>query len=303
MVFLESQNRIIQEILTQKIGAKSSRPAEPMELRVCDFDDVQCSLSIVENKLEFSMSYRPYQELEKFGARQMLEEKYPLADIVPAKNSYDLTLEFNLASIAPNAASEIILELANMKRNLLGAPLSQCFVAMANGTSANLSPIQVKYRQNEALYIQPKEDRIVVVYSISFEDKTDQAIARVFLQEFAETGRQVNNAPPTSFSKDPPLELRTVSGLKASSDLVGYLSIAVFPSHVATDAKREKVITMMQGFRNYLHYHIKTSKSYLHSRMRKRVDMLLTVLNRAHPEKDPSQASKKTISGKTFSRA
>lgn len=303
MIFLESQNRIIQDVLSQKIGSQSSRPAESMELQVCDFDDVQYNLSIVDNTLAFSMRYRPYAELEKYGARQVLVDKYPQANIVSTKSSYDLTLEFNLASIAPQEASEMILELANIKRNLLGAPLSQCFVAMATGTSAALRPIQLNYRQRETLYIQPKEDRIVVVYSICFEDKTDQAIARVFLQEFAETGRQVNNAPPTSFSKDPPLELRTVSGLQASSDLVGYLSIAVFPSHVATDAKREKVITMIQSFRNYLHYHIKTSKSYLQSRMRKRVDMLLTVLNRAHPEKDPSQASKKTISGKTFSRA
>lgn len=177
------------------------------------------------------MSYRPIKELEKYGAREMLSAKYPQAKIiVPPKSTYDLTLEFNLTTIAPSEASDLIQELAQIKRNLLGAPLSQCFVAMMmmanNGTtSAPPRPIQIQYRQNETLYIQPKEDRIVVVYSICFEDKTDQAIARVFLQEFAETGRQVNNAPPTSFSKDPPLELRTISGLKASSDLVGYLSI------------------------------------------------------------------------------
>lgn len=29
----------------------------------------------------------------------------------------------------------------------------------------------------------------------------------------------------------------------------------------------------------------------------------ITVLNRAHPEKDPSKTAKKTISGRTFARA
>ena len=42
------------------------------------------------------------------------------------------------------------------------------------------------------------------------------------------------------------------------------------------EKKRENAIDMIQGFRNYLHYHIKCTKSYLHSRMRQRVDNLLT---------------------------
>ena len=51
--------------------------------------------------------------------------------------------------------------------------------------------------------------------------------------------------------------------------------LAIFKTHVTTDEQREKAASLIQGFRNYLHYHIKCSKSYLHSRMRKRVDLLL----------------------------
>lgn len=51
--------------------------------------------------------------------------------------------------------------------------------------------------------------------------------------------------------------------------------IAIFTGHVDTIEKCEKAATMLQGFRNYLHYHIKCSKTYLHIRMRKRVDLLL----------------------------
>ncbi|RQM22942.1 hypothetical protein B5M09_001818 [Aphanomyces astaci] len=103
--------------------------------------------------------------------------------------------------------------------------------------------------------------------------------------------RHVNNAPPVSFGKDPPLELRAASGLHTSPDHVGYLSfgtsslacivvylngnVAIFKSHIDSEAKRENACTLLQGFRNYLHYHIKASKTYLHIRMRKRVDLLL----------------------------
>ncbi len=41
---------------------------------------------------------------------------------------------------------------------------------------------------------------------------------------------------------------------------------------------------MPQSRRNYLHYHIKCSKAYIHSRMRAKTADFLKVLNRAKPE-------------------
>uniref|UniRef100_A0A4W5LFJ4 Arp2/3 complex 34 kDa subunit n=1 Tax=Hucho hucho TaxID=62062 RepID=A0A4W5LFJ4_9TELE len=87
-----------------------------------------------------------------------------------------------------------------------------------------IAPIQIPFRRQETIYVLPQADRIVIVFSVAFQDKTDQAIARIFLQEFAEARRHVNNAPPVSFGKDPPLELRGVPNLRQSTDHVGYLS-------------------------------------------------------------------------------
>lgn len=63
--------------------------------------------------------------------------------------------------------------------------------------------------------------------------------------------------------------------------------------------RAEKAITLLSGFRNYLHYHIKATKTYLHMRMRKRVQTWLQVLNRAVPEQE---TEKKTAAGKSFKR-
>lgn len=52
-------------------------------------------------------------------------------------------------------------------------------------------------------------------------------------------------------------------------------------------------ISNIQLFRDYLHYHIKCSKAYLHSRMRARVAAFLRVLNRAKQEKPETE--RKTI--------
>lgn len=69
-----------------------------------------------------------------------------------------------------------------LKRNILGAPFEQCFEALQNGNASSLGPVQIPYRRNETIYVLPQADRIVIVYSVCFDDKTDQAIARVFLQ-------------------------------------------------------------------------------------------------------------------------
>lgn len=80
---------------------------------------------------------------------------------------------------------------------------------------------------------------------------------------------------------------------------IGFVNFTLFPRHFAAD-KRERSIVALVNFRNYLHYHIKCSKAYMHMRMRKRVTMLLQILNRAKPE--ASGGEKKTASGRTFVR-
>ncbi|KAG1696556.1 hypothetical protein DVH05_018249 [Phytophthora capsici] len=303
MLFLESENKIIKEVLEGRLGASAPRPVQPLEIRLCDFDDVQYDMSIADNLLTVSMAYPPYKTLEGLGAKQMFAVTYPEFQLIAPKTGFDFSLQVNVDVITPVNAASFIERISVLKRNILSAPFEQCFEALQNGNASSLGAVQIPYRRNETMYVLPQADRIIIVYAVCFEDKTDQAIARVFLQEFVDTRRTVNNAPPVAFGKDPPLELRNAPGLRNSPDLVGYLSLAIFPTHVDTTEKRIKAATLVQGLRNYLHYHIKASKTYLHIRMRKRVDLLLQVLNRARPEKDQSKTQKKTITGRTFARA
>lgn len=89
------------------------------------------------------------------------------------------------------------------------------------------------------------------------------------------------------FRNDPPLELQNVSGLPSGKGEVGYITFVLFPRHLARQ-RREEVISHIQTFRDYFHYHIKASKvslavflfsrscltmaiqAYIHSRMRRR---------------------------------
>merc|ERR1712006_4027 len=93
-------------------------------------------------------------------------------------------------------------------------------------------------------------------------------------------------APPELASLNlPPKKPILIEG--SSSDyeegIAGYITFALFDRHISTPKRLENSINMLLGFRDYMLFHIKASKTYLHMRMRERVDGLLKVLKRAVP--------------------
>jgi actin related protein 2/3 complex subunit 2 len=55
------------------------------------------------------------------------------------------------------------------------------------------------------------------------------------------------------------------------------------PRHI-NKLNRDNTINLISMLRNYLHYHLKCSKAYMHQRMRSKTSDFLKVLNRAKPE-------------------
>jgi len=122
----------------------------------------------------------------------------------------------------------------------------------------------------------------------------------VFLQEFVDARKNTanQNSPQVLYyPRDPPTQLAGAN-LK-SGDNIGYVTFVLFPRHFE-QGKADACVSLIQTFRDYLHYHIKCSKAYMHSRMRAKVVSLLKVLNRAKP--DIPVDRNKTASGKTFKK-
>jgi len=157
----------------------------------------------------------------------------------------------------------------------------------------------IHYREEEAIYIKASHDRVTVIFSTVFREETDRVFGKVFLQEFVDARRRaIQNAPQVLFKNEPPLELQGLPGLDRSGDgKVGYITFVLFPRHL-TPQRREEVISHIQTFRDYFHYHIKASKAYIHSRMRRRTADFLQILRRARPENEEKE--RKTASGRTF---
>lgn len=115
----------------------------------------------------------------------------------------------------------------------------------------------ISYRDDEAIYVIPSEDRVTVVFSTVFKEETDRIFGKVFLQEFVDARRQpsIQNAPQVLYSnREPPLEIRSIPGLNRGED-VGYVTFVLFPRHFLNPTVAASTISRVQLFRDYLHYH------------------------------------------------
>ncbi|KAI6222497.1 Arp2/3 complex 34 kDa subunit [Aphelenchoides fujianensis] len=195
----------------------------------------------------------------------------------------------------PDDFKPLIEKAALFKRNCFASVFEKYFKFQEQGQEGKERAV-INYREDETMFIEAKADRVTVIFSTKFKDADDVVIGKLFLQEFREGRKASQTAPQVLYSVgEPPMELKDFPGARTGEN-VGYITFVLFPRHTK-GAARENTINLIHTFRNYLHYHIKCSKAYLHSRMRTKTNDFLKVLNRARPE---VKTEKKTISGRSF---
>jgi len=272
-----------------------------------DFDGVRFHLHTPERKtaLVLSMNVRCWDELVKYGANEVLQREYGKYLAPTPESLYNVSLNIDIDQVPPEgeARNALIKSISLIKRNVLAAPFERAFA-----TQKRLEPqpgevgelMAIHYRDEEAIYIQAAYDRVTVIFSTVFREETDRIFGKVFLQEFVDARRlpTIQNAPQVLYSsREPPLEIRDVKGLSYGDD-VGYVTFVLFPRHFQRADVADSTISHIQLFRDYLHYHIKCSKAYMHSRMRHRVNEFQRVLNRAKLEVVTTE--RRTITGRTM---
>jgi len=189
-----------------------------------------------------------------------------------------------------------------MKATVIGGVFRHFYTKLSKGEAPD-KPFKFDLRGDTRIFFVPDKDRVVTVFQLDFKDKVDKAVAKVFMQEFVDSRKSLGFAPPCTWGITPPSELKSFGITEPQPGYLGFISFAILKDHVAKEETLTRVIEVLQGFRNYLQYHIKCSKSYFHSRMRSRCRELLKVLNRAKQVDPDGEKSKKTITGRTFTRA
>ena len=306
MIILDTIHPNIKQALIERMGParQEFRQANPLEYMVVDFDDVQYFLKASSETFTIYCSMLNFDKYENFGVKQLLEEKYNKYDIAVSMTkqlqhdaSYDFSLTFDLSTDYGSENEAVCDSLARVKYTVLSAPFFDYFEAVRAGNAPEVR--RIPYRANESIYIKKgKEDQIIVVFSVTFDEKKDWSIAEVFLREFSDVRREpsLQNAPVASFSRNPPGELDGVK-VEEGEDVI-YISFVLFKKHW-DGTKAEQSIGAVLMFRNYLHYHVKASKTFMHMRMRKTVDSLMGTLNRAKTSAEAA-VEKKTWSGRSL---
>ncbi|KAJ8973453.1 hypothetical protein NQ317_005906 [Molorchus minor] len=295
MILLEINNRVVEETLTVKIKNAQAGFAvlknESIDITVADFDGVLYHISNLngdKTKIRTSISLKFYKQLQEHGADELLKREYGKYLITP-ENGYNVSVLLDLENI-PDNWTEVVKKLGLLKRNCFASVFEKYFNFQEKGDEAQKRAV-ITYRDDETMYVEAKADRVTVVFSTRFRDEDDVIIGKVFMQELKEGLRASHTAPPVLFShREPPLELQNTNA-KVDNN-VGYVTFVLFPRHTSKNT-RDNTINLIHMFRHYLHYHIKCSKAYIHSRMRAKTSDFLKVLNRARPEN--KSTDKKTI--------
>jgi actin related protein 2/3 complex subunit 2 len=297
MILLEINNRMVEELLTLKFSnAAAGNKADTVDITVADFDGVLYHISNPDsdkNKIRVSIMLKFYKELQEHGAEELIKREYGQFLTKP-EPGYSVSLLYDLEKLPANQ-EEAIKKAGLLKRNCFASVFEKYFDFQQKEKDGQKRAV-IHYRDDETLYVEAKKDRVTAIFSTVFKDDDDVVIGKLFMQEFKEGRRQYQQAPQVLFShREPPMELQGTDARVA--DNIGYITFVLFPRHTSP-AARDNTINLIHTLRNYLHYHIKCSKAYIHSRMRAKTNDFLKVLNRARPE--PKATEKKTITGRTF---
>eukprot|EP01129_Flabellula_baltica_P000895 TRINITY_DN10826_c0_g1_i1.p1 TRINITY_DN10826_c0_g1~~TRINITY_DN10826_c0_g1_i1.p1 ORF type:complete len:290 (+),score=82.03 TRINITY_DN10826_c0_g1_i1:58-927(+) len=288
MIILELANRIVKETIVRRV---QSQKEYHVEMKCADFDGAMWHVSTDENdpgRLNVSVGFGAANKCLQLGGSSV-GSIYGGAEVA-AEQMFDYTVSYAINDLAADLDG-LSDKLSMMKTNIV----TEAVRTVLTGSPGSLEDIPLRSATERMFVKKDDADRATIIFSVQFTDPDDVVLGSVFLKEFK---KSITGAPSVDFTQgEVPLELSSVQFRNPEN--MGFITFVLFGRHFSNPATCTKTLELVQCFRNYLQYHIKCAKSHLHTCMRKRVELLLQVLNRAKQEL-PSE--KKTMSGKTFNR-
>lgn len=332
MLHLSPYNLLIQKTITEAVEANWNGKSLILDRIISDFDYTTFHINTVLNNanvdpenidksiIYLSVVTKAWESIVKLnngGVLQYLKEKYSNLDCINWENSamnngFNLSLQLDLNKITKENLQFTMEQLSLLKNWILSYPFELSFNDFNELSKIPIDPesvensinlinpkasvYQINYRENENIFIKPSNDRITVIFEVSFKDETDKIFGKVFLQEFVDSRKRnhsIQSSPQVLVSHNAPMEIMSQINNSNVENDNKFITFILFPRHFKDDELKFLTASRLLLFRNYFHYHIKCSKAFMHSRMRYRVNNFIKVLNRAKVDDDDSDESKK----------
>ncbi|GAV70614.1 P34-Arc domain-containing protein [Cephalotus follicularis] len=209
--------------------------------------------------------------------------------VEPAKPGYQITLRLDFTKIPRGKDSmKVIKEISSVQAVILTSQLKEMLrnVNSQDASCGMYKPIKLVYHLREPFYVIRQQQKITVVFPIRFKEYSDVIIATAFFQELMDVGssKDLAKAPPCCWSPIPPPELRG-EPLEDLSTNGGFATFDISSGHVE-GRKLDKTVWSLLNFYAYVKHHIKCTRGFIQRRMRKRLDSLVEVLQKASLDED-----------------
>lgn len=307
--------------LKQKLEDKLIRNKNFNEQDFHDFE-VHYKIASEDDQLKFIVYYEYLAQVLQAGSQQLIERVWGDLPMQLDPSQIDqgvLDVTINCGGLGEDESlRQLCVErLANARLWFLMGPLVERLVWLRDATAGNTRNTTVaanidsvpplatlQFRKLETCWIACKPDRITVIFTIHVDDEVDVALGRAFCQEFSETNRKPSDSQlPCTFSepKDPPQEIRDQLSFAPN---VGYISLTISDQALrkATEERVHALATPVMTFRNFFDFHLKNAKSYLHSRLRRKINTWQDQMKNARRQKK-GQEKRRLVSGKEFNPA
>lgn len=295
MIILEVESAIVRNLLERSLDTNETLSGEYC---FCDFDGVSFKLKKEKDaaKWVLYMNLSCTKEINEHGGAEQYEQLYGSIKAEPP-TGFTHAINIDLTAGDDKQKKDLITLAARLKSNMLGAPL--IWVAQQIDSKSNWAAFEIPYRSAsaESIYITPSEGGAAAIFNIRFNDPDDRIIGEVFFGELKAARTRVKSAPAVSFDSKPPKDLEAFNLRPELRDekLFGFVTIGLGAPQLS-ERKRQDTAYYIPMFRNYLHYHIKCAKAFLHQKMRLRTALLLKELAAAKPE--PKKKVRRTATGK-----
>jgi len=172
-------------------------------------------------------------------------------------------------------AKQTAEKLSNFRIKIYSYVLEKMLESVKN--KKQVKSITFHLNEKNVIHVTPLSDNVQLVYGIDFLQKTDQSLAKVFLQELKEAKNHVKNAVPVNVyveTDEVPKNIIEIDHPKKYSN-----GLVVFNLFVNKFDTIKKFLNYFVTFREYIQFHIHSIKTFLHIRMNRKGKELIGKLD------------------------